>query len=235
MTSSRLPGKVLMPLLGRPMLGQQLDRLRRCRSLDAIMIATTDRPTDDPVVAFCEREGVPSHRGSEHDVLSRFAGAAQQASADVVLRATADCPLIDPGVVDACVERFLDPSSSFDYVSNCIVRTFPRGMDTEVFTRAALDAANREATDPSDREHVTPFLYRHPERFQLGSYTRDTDESRYRLTVDTQADFDLIDAIFRELLGHGRPMELLDILALLRARPDLVALNAHVEQKAHTV
>lgn len=235
MRSERLPGKVLIPILGRPMLGRQLDRLRRCRRVDEIVVAVPDSPSDDVLAEFVAREGVRCYRGSEADVLGRYRGAALESNAKTVVRVTADCPVIDPAVVDSCVGAFHDAAGSTDYLSNTQRRTFPRGMDTEVFTRAALEAAHLEADRNDEREHVTPFVYRRPQRFRLRDLLADRDESRYRLTVDTPADLQLLNAVFEALLPTRPEFALQDIVELLAGRPDLVALNAHVEQRPTTL
>jgi len=234
MRSERLPGKVLLPILGRPMLGRQVERLRRCRQVDEIVVAVPDSASDDVLADFVLHEGLRCYRGSETDVLGRYRGAALESQAETVVRVTADCPLIDPAVVDGCVRAFHEGKGSVAYLSNTQRRTFPRGMDTEVFTRDALETAHLEAERDDEREHVTPFIYRRPERFRLGDYWADRDDSRYRLTVDTPADLRLVRAVFEELLPTRPDFELESVVQLLVARPDLVALNAHVEQRPTT-
>ena len=162
--SSRLPGKVLMDLHGRPMLAQLLSRLRTAQRIDEVVVATSDLPADDAVAELAEAEGVRVFRGDERDVLSRMLGAARVAEADVVVRITGDCPLIDPAVVDQVVSELGD----HDLASNAIQRTFPRGLDTEVLTRDALERIAQLATSPESREHVTWFAYRErPDLFKL--------------------------------------------------------------------
>lgn len=230
MTSTRLPGKVMKTVLGKPLLEYQVERLRRASTAD-LAVATTEIEADGPIAELCERLAVPCFRGPEEDVLARYHGAAASLQADPVVRVTADCPVIDPAVVDRVVRYYLDLEGEYDYVSNCLSRTFPRGMDTEVFSREALDGAFRDAVDPTDREHVTPFLYRHPERFRLGNVRHTRDLSRHRWTVDTWEDFLLIREILEDLYPRDPAFGMEDILALFDGRPSLFRINAHVGQK----
>jgi spore coat polysaccharide biosynthesis protein SpsF len=239
MTSTRLPGKVLMPVLGKPLLAYELERLQRCEQTDALMVATTTNASDDPVVALCEGLNVPVFRGSEHDVLSRYHGAAQQAQAETVVRVTADCPLIDPAVVDGVIAHFkaaqqgappTETQSALDYVSNTLVRSYPRGLDVEVFSRSALEIAQQEAIEPAHREHVTPFFYKNPQRFRLAALEAPQNWSHHRWTVDTPEDFELAKRILETLYPVKPDFNCQDVLALLEQHPDWVALNAHIEQ-----
>ena len=230
MGSARLPGKVLRPVAGRPLLEFLVERLRRARRVDEILIATSTVAGDDAIAEWCARHGVRCVRGDETDVLARFELAAVEAGADVIARVTGDCPLLEPAVIDRVVERFA--AGDVDYVSNVMTRTYPRGLDVEVFSRAALDAAFAEAREPAEREHVTPFLYRRPERFRLANVANDSDESRHRWTVDTEDDFELIRRMLESLHArHGFDFTLADALALIAEHPDWSRLNAHVEQK----
>lgn len=198
MSSTRLPGKVMKPLAGRPMIERQLERLRRCEALERLIVATSLDASDDPLAAFLGELGVDVHRGSLTDVLDRYVGAVRAfgVTSDVV-RLTADCPLADPGVIDACVLRRLE--LGVDYCSNGRRRTYPHGLDVEAFTLEALLTAGREATDPYDREHVTPFIYRHPERFTIGELAQDRDEGHLRWTVDTPEDFAFVERVYAAL------------------------------------
>lgn len=229
MTSTRLPGKVLAPVLGKPLLAYEIERLRRCQSV-SIMVATTTNATDDPVAALCETLEVPVFRGSESDVLGRYYGAATKLGVETIVRVTADCPLIEPGVVDRVIARFLSGQGSLDYASNTLQRSFPRGLDVEVFSFAALEQAHREATLPPHREHVTPFFYSQPERFRLASIVSEQDLSAHRWTVDTPEDFALARNILEALYPVKPDFALADVLALLDEHPEWHALNAHIEQ-----
>lgn len=202
MSSTRLPGKVMKPLAGRPMIERQLERLRRCAGL-RLVVATSTHASDDPLAHHLRDIGVDVFRGSLDDVLDRFVGAASEFAAEgQVVRLTADCPLADPGVIDDCVR--LHAELGVDYASNGRRRTYPRGLDVEVFTLEALLTAGREATDPYDREHVTPYLYRNPERFSQGELVQARDESDLRWTVDTPDDFAFVERVY-DSLYPGKP------------------------------
>ncbi|MGD9788639.1 MAG: NTP transferase domain-containing protein [Sulfuricellaceae bacterium] len=231
MTSTRLPGKVLKPVLGKPLLEYQIERLRRVKRADDVVIATTTNASDDILVDFCRRHGVKVYRGSELDVLSRYYGAAVEAEADVVVRVTSDCPVIDPAVVDQVIGHYLAHQKEYDYVSNTQVRSFPRGMDAEVFSFGALESAYREGQLEYEREHVTPFLYGHPERFRIGQWVFREDRGDDRWTVDTPEDFELIRRIIEDLFPVKPEFTLEDILDLLAMHPDWRQINAHVTQK----
>ena len=224
MGSSRLPGKVLKDIAGRPMLSYQMERLRRVKSADRIVIATSDQPADDALERFCQKEKIAYVRGSEDDVLARYYAAIERFPADIVVRITADCPLIDPALVDEAIGAY-EP----DYVSNMLEKTYPLGMAVEVFSAQALREAHREAKDPAEREHVTPFIYRHPERYRLKSLTMAPNLSHHRWTVDTPEDFELVSRLLKTLKPH---FTLQDVLEVLDKHPDWCAINAHVEQKA---
>lgn len=230
MTSTRLPGKVLQPVLGKPLLTYEIERLQRCQNVDTLMVATTTNDTDDPVAALCQQLEIPVFRGSEGDVLSRYYGAALQAKAKTVVRVTADCPLIEPAVVDQVIEHYCSARGSLDYVSNTLTRSFPRGLDVEVFSMAALEQAHHEATEQPHREHVTPFFYTQPQRFRLASVVSDADWSGHRWTVDTPEDFALIRHILEALYPENPAFVLQDVLDLLVKHPDWSLLNAHIEQ-----
>ena len=232
MTSTRLPGKVLLPLAGEPMLVRLLGRLRRVQRAQGIVIATTTNATDDPIAALCAQQGVPCHRGSEHDVLSRYADAARLHGADVVVRITSDCPLIDPALIDRVIAAY--EAGDCDYVSNMLPPTWPYGMAVEVFSAAALAQAHAEATQAAEREHVTPFLYWHPERYRLRNVASPVDLSQHRWTVDTPEDYELVRRLFEHLMPTHPHFTQADVLALLDQHPDWIAINQHVQQKPAT-
>lgn len=232
MTSTRLPGKVLLPLAGEPMLTRLVERLRRVQRADGIVIATTTNATDDPIAALCSQLGVPCHRGSEHDVLSRYADAARLHGADVVVRITSDCPLIDPSLIDQVIAVHEEGDS--DYVSNMLPPTWPYGMAVEVFSAAALAQAHAEATQAAEREHVTPFIYWHPERYRLRNVASPVDLSQHRWTVDTPEDYALVGRLFDHLMPTHPHFTQADVLALLDAHPDWIAINQHIQQKPAT-
>jgi spore coat polysaccharide biosynthesis protein SpsF len=231
MTSTRLPGKVLSPVLGRPLLVHQFERLKRVRQADVLCLAITTNRTDDPLAALGKEMDVHVYRGPEDDVLARYHGAASQLRARTIVRVTSDCPLIDPAVIDRVITRFKERHPAEAYVSNTVVRTFPRGMDTEVFSFEALAEAHREAVEPAEREHVTPFLIRRPDRYPPGQVLLDPDSHRHRWTVDTPDDLELVRRMLENLLPDRPEFTLEDGLELLRRHPGWAALNAHVEQK----
>jgi len=231
MTSTRLPGKVLREVLGKPLLEYHIERLRQVKQADEVVIATTTNDTDQPIIELCQRLGVAYYRGSEEDVLSRYYEVAAHFGADVVVRVTSDCPLIDPGVVDEVISLYINNRDKYDYVSNSLQRTYPRGLDTEVFSMAALEKAYKEARTQSEKEHVTPYVYRHPELFRLGSCRGAVNYSQHRWTVDTPEDFELIRLILQELYPVNNRFTWLDVLSLLSKHPEWIEINADVKQK----
>lgn len=230
MGSTRLPGKVMMDLAGEPMLARVVNRASRAKRVDEVVVATTAKPQDDPIAHLCKSRGWHCFRGAENDVLDRYYMAAQAYHADVVVRVTADCPLIDPGVVDKVLERLMDEKNRADYSSNILGnRTFPRGLDVEAFTIEALAKAWNQDTNPSWREHVTSYIQRSHEEFSHTTLTHPTDYSFHRWTVDTPEDFQLIDRIYNAY-GHDT-FSWQEVLTLLDQRPEWKRLNANVRQK----
>jgi len=232
MTSGRLPGKILMDLAGRPMLSQQIRRVRRCQRVDDVVVATTTNDSDAPVVSLAEAEGARWFRGSEEDVLGRYLGAARESKADIVIRVTADCPLVDPEMTDCVIQALEAHSNACDYAANVVERTFPRGLDTEVLFRETLERVGRLATSAPAREHVTYYILReHPELFLLRSVTDSEDNSDLRWTVDTAKDLAMIRLVYEQLSLASRPLPYRHVLAYVRSHPSLTAINAHVAQK----
>ena len=229
MGSTRLPGKVLMDLGGECVLARVVWRLRRAKLVDNIVIATTDNTSDDAIVAECGRLGAAWFRGSEADVLDRYYQSALALSSEAVVRITSDCPLIDPDLVDGTIRQFQDRNA--DYASNAIERTYPRGLDVEVFTIAALKSAWRNAKQPYEREHVTPYLYRHPELFRVESVVGTADYSQYRWTLDTPEDLQLLRAIYDRLHNQDN-FTWRDVIALMEREPQIAELNCNVRQKS---
>jgi len=230
MGSTRLPGKVLKSILGRPMFSYQLERLRRVRLAQRVVVATTTAAADDAIVAFCNAEGLDCTRGSEQDVLARYCDAIRQYGAQTVVRVTSDCPLLDPGLVDLAIATFHGPKHP-DYVSNMLQPTWPYGMAVEVVAAAVLLEAEREARDSAEREHVTPFVYWHPEKYRLESLMHSPDLSAHRWTVDTPQDLDLVTRILEALYPRKPDFVMADVLELLERHPDWPAINAAVPQK----
>lgn len=235
MGSTRLPGKVLKRIAGRPMLDYQMERLRRVRRAQKIVIATTTEAADQPIVDYCRSAGVDCTRGSEADVLSRYFEAAQAYGASVVVRVTSDCPLLEPELVDLAIETFQAQGGAYDYVSNMIEPTWPYGMAVEVFSAAALREAHQEAVDPAEREHVTPFIYWRPQRYRIKSLTMQPNLSSLRWTVDTPEDFELVSRVLTELAPTRPEFRIPDVLALLDRHPDWSQINSHIQQKTVTL
>jgi spore coat polysaccharide biosynthesis protein SpsF len=202
MSSSRLPGKVMADVLGEPMIGRQIERLRRSQRLDQLVLATSQDPSDDPVAAYCETVGLTAVRGPLADVLGRFALAADAfPEAKTLVRLTADCPLTDWRVLDALIDRLAETGA--DYANNTMPeRTYPHGLDVEAMTLAAFRAAAAEATDAYDREHVTPFIYRQPDRFRLATLTREPSLAHLRWTVDYPQDLDFVRHVYGALFAQ---------------------------------
>lgn len=231
MGSTRLPGKILKTVNGKTLLEYQIERVKLAISIDQIIIATTIKESEQPLVALCEKLGLDYYRGSEQDVLSRYYEAAKKYDVDVIVRLTSDCPIIDPVVIDTVVNHFLNNQSSVDYVSNTLERTYPRGLDTEVFSFAALNKASKEAVLPRDKEHVTAYFYTNPDLFKLQSVKNEHDYGSYRWTVDTEEDFELIQLLLNELYNSDELFLLEDVIKLLENHPEWNEINAHIEQK----
>lgn len=232
MTSTRLPGKVLLEAAGKPLLVHHLERLARSPGLDAVVLATTVNAADDPVAAVAAAMGIPVFRGDELDVLSRFAGAAAMAEADVVVRVTSDCPLIDPELVGALVAAFLaNQQPPLDYLSIDSAR-YPRGLDAEIFPRTLLDEAAATAREPWEREHVTPFIHQRPERFRLGApLAPDGPAIEQRWCVDEAADFELVRRLLETLLPATPLFGWRDCRRVLNDHPDWLDINRLIRQK----
>ncbi len=228
MGSTRLPGKVLEDIGGQSMLARTVRRASRAALADEVVVATTTEPRDEIIVRECAALGVAVFRGSEDDVLDRYYQAARAHSAEAVVRVTSDCPLLDPEVTDQVIRVFLE--GDCDYASSGLVRTYPRGLDTEAFSFAALEAAWREATEAAHRAHVTPYIYLTTGRFRLREVTCEADYSRYRWTVDMPEDLAFVRAVY-DRLGRDGDFSWREVLALVEREPELVTINAHVEQK----
>lgn len=237
MGSSRLPGKVMLDLCGKTVLQHVIERVRTCALIDSTVVATTEHARDDIIVSLSRQLGAGVFRGSEDDVLGRYFLAACQARADIVVRVTSDCPLIDPDLLTAMIGRFVKERNGgvlIDYMSNGMKRTFPRGLDAEVFTFDALKTMALKASKKYEREHVTPYLYQHPHQFQLRDYLNDVDLSSHRWTLDTEEDWQLISRIYANLYRPEETFTTAQVLELLTEKPELSLLNAHIEQKKLT-
>lgn len=231
MNSSRLPGKVMLPILGKPALQLLVERLQRAKTVDEIVIATTTHQADAVIERLAAKLGVGCFRGSEEDVLDRVLQAAQGAKADVIVEITGDCPLLDPGMVDAVVQAHR--TGQYDYVSNALGRALPLGLIVQAFATEVLAEVARTTQDPADREHVSLYIYEHPERFRLHALAMEEAEkhSDIRITLDTADDFALISAIFEALYPVSPAFTFADVAALCRQQPDLLKLNEHIMQK----
>lgn len=228
MGSRRLPGKILRPILGRPMLELLVERLLRARTLHGVTIATTDTPADDAVERLAMRIGVGCFRGSEDDVLDRVLRAASKAAADVIVEVTGDCPLVDPGIVDRVVTVYLE--GRYDFVANRLPTeppTYPDGLGIRVFARETLADVARATHDPEDREHVSIYMWKHPEHFRLGNVPSALARQHWnlRLSVDTTDDFALVSRVFEALYPGNPAFDLDDVLALLERKPELLAMS----------
>jgi len=234
MGSTRLPGKVMKQLCGQTVMAHVICRVQACPLVDEVVVATTTSLVDDVIVAEAERCGVKWFRGSEEDVLERYYLAAKKYSADVVVRVTSDCPLFDPKVLSQMLEYFKTETVEglkIDYLSNCLNRSYPRGLDAEVFTLSVLEKVFQEAHQLYEREHVTPYIYEHPEMFALYNQINDEDISTYRFTLDTEEDWKLIEAIYTSLYQYGEIFSTEEIISLLKVKPEMVTLNTHIKQK----
>ena len=231
MGSSRLPGKVLLDICGQPMLARVVSRVSQASALDEVIVATSTSRDDDQLALFCERYSWSCFRGSQLDVLDRFYRAASAFRADVIVRVSADCPLIDPEITDQVAAAVIYASGQYDYAANMLPpRTFPRGVDVEAFTFEALERTWHEAEDASSREHVTPWIYHNPDRFRVVAIKNDTDESEHRWTVDVPEDLEVVRLIF----GHFGSTEFRwrDVVDACRQNPEWFRINAHIQQRA---
>jgi spore coat polysaccharide biosynthesis protein SpsF len=231
-SSSRLPGKVLKPLLGVPMLLRQIERLKKSRKIDRLLVATSAEPADDPIEKLCKENGIACYRGSLNDVLDRFYQATRRFDPEHVVRLTADCPLTDAKLIDEVIGFYLD--GGFDYASNAIQATYPDGLDMEVFRSSCLEQAWREAALPSQREHVTPFIHQQPHLFKIGHYKNSSDLSDLRWTVDEPKDFELVTMVYEALYPKNPDFSTQEILQLLDQRPELAHWNtAHQRNEGY--
>jgi spore coat polysaccharide biosynthesis protein SpsF len=224
-SSSRLPGKVLKPILGAPMLARQVERIRRSRRVDALAVATSSERSDDAVAQLCQGIAVDCYRGSLSDVLDRVYRTAARYETRHVIRLTGDCPLTDPALLDALVELHL--SGAYDYSSNVQDRTYPDGLDAEIFTIELLERTWREAKSPFEREHVTPYMYQAAASVRRGSLERQPDRSGLRWTVDYPEDFQFVSRVFEALYPENPAFDTDDVLRLLEVHPEIAALNAN--------
>ncbi|GEA29287.1 cytidylyltransferase domain-containing protein [Clostridium diolis] len=232
MGSTRLSGKVLKKICGKTVLEHDIDRLRRVENINEIVVATTNLEKDHVIIEEANKLGVKYFRGSEKDVLSRYYYAAKENNVDIIVRVTSDCPLIDSEVTEKIIQYYIDSNDKYDYVSNTIDRTYPRGLDTEVFSFKVLEKAFNEAKNMRDREHVTPYIWDNPNLFKLAQYKNDTDYSEFRWTLDTKEDFELINRIYSIFYSNKKnTFNMNDILELYEQYSDLNSINNTIKQK----
>jgi len=232
MGSTRLPGKVMLDLYGKTVLERVIERIKKVKNIDTIVIATTTKKYDDVIAEKALNCGVEVFRGSEDDVLSRYYFAAKKYGADVVVRITSDCPLIDPLITESVIDYYLENISKFDYVSNTLERTYPRGLDTEVFSFQSLEKAFNNAILERDREHVTTYIWKNPNIFKLGSYNNDEDYSYLRWTLDTTEDYELIKRIYNYFYSFNNlNFGMKDIINLYKVDNKLIDINSMIKQK----
>lgn len=238
MGSERLPGKVLMNLGGYPILEWVTTRVKHSAHVNQVVLATTQCSKDDPIVDACNNLGVAVHRGSENNVLNRFFEAALEYNATTVVRICCDCPFIDPIIIDVMLEKYFETNqtSNLDYLSNTLERTFPRGLDLEIFSFSALEFANLHAKRKDDFEHVTPFIYRNPKLFSIAQYKNDIINEHLRWTLDTGEDYIFIQSLVKAL----NPKNILSVsteqlLQCIEKNPNLTNINSHIKQKEISV
>lgn len=231
--STRLPGKILKEICGKTILHHEIDRLKKCKEIDEIVIATTDKEDDDKIVNEAKKLSVKYFRGSENDVLSRFYYSAKENNADIIVRVTSDCPCIDFEILDKMLIYFKDKykEKQIDYLSNTINRTYPRGYDIEIFTFSALEKSYINAKKEYEREHVTPYIYDKTNNFLKLSFENKDDYSNYRVTLDTIEDFIVIKNIFENLYYKNPYFKLNDVVQYLNNNLHIVDINKHIEQK----
>jgi len=232
MNSKRLPNKVLTPIEGKPLLAYHVSRLSRSAWVDQVVVATSVAPEDEQILSFCSEDlGVPCLRGAEYDVLGRFEQVVRACpDAEHIVRTTADCPLIDPALVDEAIDHYLARQPDLDYLS-LGPDNYPRGLDAEIFKRDALLAAAENATSDYDREHVTPYIYGHAERFGLGAYAAHGKLPQHRWCVDEPPDLELVTRIIEALGSDPAAFTWRDCMQLMQDQPEFAELNASVRQK----
>jgi len=227
MSSTRLPGKVLMEIMGKPMLELHIERIQRSTEISRLVVATSIGEEDNPIETLCRKIGVSCFRGSLDDVLDRFFQAAKFYQPKHVVRLTGDCPLADPAIIDRVIKLHL--KHGYDYTSNTLPPTWPDGMDVEIFRFSCLKEAAKEAKLPSEREHVTPFIQNRPQQYALGNLSNKKDLSGHRLTVDEIFDFDKVKRIYAALHPQKSDFSLREILSLIESDPELSSINDEVD------
>jgi spore coat polysaccharide biosynthesis protein SpsF len=223
MSSTRLPGKVMLVLNNDTVLYQVVSRVRKA-NVDDVIIATSNHSSDDAIVKFCQEQKISYYRGSLNNVLSRYYMAAKEYEADIVVRITSDCPLYDHTILNDMLSEF----NNCDYLSNCFERTFPRGLDTEIFTFKSLEKTYNQAKRDQEKEHVTPYIWQNPHLFKLKNHISNNNLSNHRWTLDTKEDYQLIQSIYQNL---GDDFTTKEVIEFLEKNPDIFSINQHIEQK----
>ena len=233
MDSSRLPGKVLKPILGRPMLALQIERIRRSILIDETIIATTDQPADAPIAALADELGIGCFRGSEDDVLGRVAGAVRAFGLDVNVEFMADNPIPDPLLIDEVIGFYLKHAGEYDYVTNALITTYPPGAEVTVYPARTILDADARCVDPALREHVGPNVYQHPERYRIHNLEAPPwfDVPELHLEVDVQEDLEVVTAVYEGLYPDNPGFGLQQVIDFMRARPELAARNRDVPRR----
>lgn len=225
MGSKRLPGKVLKPILGMPMLFLEIERIQKSAKIDQLIVATTISPEDDVIEVLTQERGIHCFRGEVDNVLSRYVNSALNYRPEHVVRLTADCPFLDPKIIDSVIEKHLIEKN--DYTSNVVFPTFADGLDVEILSYNTLIKIDSEATAPIEREHVTYYIHKNKEKFKIGSFTQDFDHSHFRLTVDNKEDFCLVELIFNHFYPISKDFSYDDIIEWLLKNPNACKLNSH--------
>ncbi|MFA5412021.1 MAG: glycosyltransferase family protein [Candidatus Micrarchaeia archaeon] len=229
-SSSRLPNKIFAQISGKPLVWHVVDRLKHSKRITRIAVATTTNPADNVLEKWCRENKIEVFRGSEEDVLSRYFHAAKSMGAETIVRITSDDPFKDPEIIDKVVDLFVKNKLDFAYNNN--PPSFPEGLDVEVFSMEALERAQAESRDPYEREHVTQYFYRHPEKFRQMNLANKEDRSSLRWTIDTKEDLEMARAVYAELYKGGKIFLMGDILRLIRERPEIPSMNSGVKRSA---
>ena len=230
MGSSRFPGKVMLPLAGKPLLIRMIERVKASKYSGRVVVATTYSEIDDPIIDACKANSIPFYRGHPTDLLDRHLNVGKKYSADAVVKIPSDCPLIDPGVIDKVIKFYLDNRNSFDYVSNLHPPTYPDGNDVEIFSLESLERAWEGAEKELEREHTTPYFWENPDKFKIGNVTWETGldySMSHRFTIDYEEDYKFIESVYNELYNKDHMFSLNDILLLLNEKPDLCRIGYH--------
>jgi len=228
MGSTRLPGKVMMPLADKPLLYRMYERVASSELSGETIVAATKEKTDIPIIQLCKENNIHYYRGHSTDLLERHYQAAKKLNADVLVKLPSDCPLIDPSVIDKVIKYYLDNKNNYDFVSNLHPPSYPDGNDVEVITIKALEDARQNAKIPLEREHTTPYFWENPDKFRIGNVTWETGldfSMTHRFTIDYKEDYDFIKAVYNELYSENKIFTLDDILNLLNDKPEIKKIN----------